>query len=730
MQKTFFSTGLIDGANAPADPAGGADPAESGTPPVLLQYWAAFARRKWLIAAIMTVALAAGLIATLLATPQYRAAAKIEISRNDRDPTEVNGVEGRISDQDQEFYQTQYTLLVSSSLAERVARQLSLADNPAFFEAHSLSPPSPSMDARSRVRFASSVLLDGIEVVPIARSRLVDVVYTSNSPEIAAQISNAWVENFIQSSIDRKFASTREAREFLEGRIAELGARLENEERQAVAFATNKGIVTLASSTDDSGQTQTTQTLASAQLQGLNEALSQAVADRVAAEAARNSPVNTSMVENQAISVLRQQRADLAGQYAQLMAQFTPEYPEAKAIQRRIAALDQAIGGEERRVNRARFNAYSEALQRENALRARVTTLASRLNQESRDEIQYNIYLRNADTTRQLYNTLLQRYSELGVAGVSANNIAIVDRAEPPSSPSSPSLITNLFIALVLGAALAGLVVLVLEQIDEGLRDPADVRRLLGIPLLGAVPDQEGEDLWELLQDAKSEISEAYISVQTSLAFSTDHGVPRSLMVTSSRPNEGKSITSYALATVLARMGRRVLLIDADMRNPSIHRIENTRSEAGLSNALAGDQKWKDYIRPSAQERFALMTAGPTPPSASELLGKDALQRILGELSQEYDHVILDAPPLLNLADAPLLARSVEGCVFVIEAGGVPIRGLRSALGRLTQAKAKTFGAVVTKLRRQSTQYGYGHGYGYGYGYGHDRASHARSVSS
>jgi len=717
MNKPLLAPSMINTPGQPLPPPAPGGEAGSMTPPILVQYWTMARRWKLVIIAIMTLAVLGGVLATLLATPQYTAATQIEISRDQQNVTNVEGLEPEAARQDQEFYQTQYTLLQSRSLAERVARQLNLGNNVEFWEAHGLANEgSENLDQRARLAQAANVLLGNVEVLPISRSRLIDIEYTSASPDISARIANTWAQQFIQASMDRRFASTADAREFLEGRLAELAQRVQESERTLVNFASEKGIVALSTERSADGRTAVDRTLVSADLEALNSALADAIADRVSAQAAVGSGAGEAEIQNASIGSLRQRRAELQSEYSRLMVQFEPGYPAARALQEQIGSLDAAIAREERRVGSSRQTAYNEAVRREAGLRARVEALKGRLDQQSRDYIQYNIYQRDADTNRQLYDSLLQRYKEIGVAGVAANNIAIVDQARAPGSPSSPSLINNLLIAIILGAGLAGLVVLALEQIDEGLRDPADVKRLLELPLLGSVPDLEEDNPIELLADPKSQLSEAYLSVRSNLAFSTDHGVPRSLIVTSSRPSEGKSTTAYALAVVLSRTSNRTILIDADMRSPSIHSFAGGNNDRGLSNFLAGDKDWASLVQTDAAGgRLHYLPAGPMPPSAAELLSSERMTQLLAQLADHYDHVVIDSPPLLGLADAPLLASSVEGVVFVVESGGVAVRGLRAALGRLRMAHAHIFGVVLTKLHAQS---GFGYGYGYGYTYG------------
>ena len=702
-------------------------PSQSSATPLLLQVWHAAQRWKWVLAAVVGLALALGVLLTVLATPQYSAVARVEISRASAKVTNVEGVQSDEVGRDQEFYQTQYALLQARSLAERVERQLRLGSKDEFFAAHGVDPDGAlaansqvmtPTQRRSRSALAIDLLLANIEVSPIARSSLVDITYTSGSPELSAQIANAWVDQFIGGSIDRRFESTAAARRYLEQRLGELRGKLEQSERDLVNYAGEKGIVTLSSSQNAEGRTTENRTLVAEDLAALNASLADAKNERIAADgklrAERGSSATQLSLANPTIATLRQRRAELSADYAKLMVQFEPGYPPARAIHEQIRSINAAIAEEEGRVNSGSASTYQAALARENGLQSQVDTLKQRLATQQRDSIQYNIFQREADTNRELYDGLLQRYKEIGVAGIGSSNIFLVDAAKIPTRPSSPKLIVNILLALAAGLVIAMMTAVALEQIDEGVREPDQIARHFHVPLLGSVPDERGNDLIDELSDVKSSISEAYLSIRSNLAFSSDHGVPRSLMVTSTRPSEGKTTSSYALALVLARVGKKVALIDADMRSPSTHKIFGMDNVAGLSNFLAGNDDWQKLLRPTGVSNLTVMTAGPTPPSAAELLSSDRLIQLIRSLAERFDHVIVDSPPILGLADAPLISRAVEGCIAVVESRGVAVRGVRLALDRLRSVRAHIFGVILTKL--DSRQAGYGYGYGYSYG--------------
>lgn len=701
-------------------------------PPLLLQYWQTILRWKWVILGIILSCLTAGLIATMLMTPQYTAQTRIEITREQKNITNVEGLESPAAAQEMEFYQTQYNLLQTRSLAERVARKLRLTGDQAFLDAHDIDSGSGGFFADKKATGASvrnalekevvDTLLDNIGIDEVRGSRLVDVSYTSASPSVSQKISDAWAKQYIESSMDRRFESTADARTFLETRLADLRAKLEQSERDAANYAVQKGIVALSTTKGADGRTQTDRTVVSSDLEELNTELSKATADRIAMQARVPTASGSSqeMLSNTTVTSLRQKRAEVAAEYAKLMVVFEPGYPAARALAEQLRVLDTNIKREESRISgsetSSRQNAYNEALRREQNLTSRVEMLKAQMNNQQQDNIQLNIYQREADTNRQLYDSLLQRFKEIGVAGVGSNNIAIVDTAVLPVKPSSPNLPFNLALALLAGLVLAAVATFALDQIDEGLREPSQVTRLLQTPLLGSIPDLEDTEVLAELRDPKSEISEAYLSVRSNLAFSTTHGVPRSFMVTSTRPAEGKSTTSLALAAVLGRTGKKVLLLDGDMRSPSVHAMLGLPNKLGLSNFLAGETDWRKGAVETAYKGVDMLPAGPMPPSAAELLSSDRMQQLVREFLEYYDHVLIDAPPILGLADAPLLSRAVEGCVYVIEADGVAVRGIRASLERLRSVQAHVFGVVLTKLEQRQAGYGYGYGYSYGYG--------------
>ncbi|WP_380873243.1 hypothetical protein ACFB49_40320 [Sphingomonas sp. DBB INV C78] len=695
--------------------------------PTLLQYLRIAIRWRYVIIAATAVCAVLGLIITLLMTPQYTAVSTIEIARESDRVTNFQGVEREASLADQEFYQTQYGLLESKSLAERVAVQLRLVDDPKFFETFDVSSDEPAFqqfDGRYpasgraiRQRVAGAILLKNIDIEPVRLSRLVSLQFTSPQADLSARIANAWAEAFIRTNLERKLQATSYGRNFLQRQLADYKERLDQSQRQLVAYASREQIINLP------GQAGPERSIVADDLAAYNTALTSATAARIQAQASYRQAgaegASPEALSNPAINEMRQRRAALSAEYRRLMVQFEPTYPTAQAIQSQIDQIDRSITREEHRIKGSLQAEYREAVDRESALQARVKALKGDYLDLRRRSIQYNIFQQEVNTNQALYDGLLQRFKEIGVAGgVGVNNISVVDPADVPQQPSSPRILLNLAIALLAGLAIGAGAAFALEQIDEAIVDPAEVERRLGLPLLGSVPRVEGQEPKEALLDRKSDLVDAYLAVQTNLAFTTEHGVPRAFSVTSTRPAEGKSTTALALATTLARAQRKVILVDGDMRSPSVHQLGEVGHERGLSNFLTGEDDIASLTFQMRDLGFVAMSAGPIPPNAAELLTGNRLSVLIERLLDTYDHVVIDSPPVMGLADAPLIASHVQGVIYAVESHGIRSSLVKTALGRLASANAHIFGGVLTKFDARKAHYGYGYEYGYSYGRG------------
>jgi len=387
------------------------------------------------------------------------------------------------------------------------------------------------------------------------------------------------------------------------------------------------------------------------------------------------------------------------------------------SLRARINELNQQIAQEATTASSGRTNTlladYRAALSAERSLQARVEQLKGAVLDLRGRSIQYAILQRDVDTNRSLYDALLQRYKEIGVAGgIGTSPVSIVDRAALPDSPFEPDLIFNVLFGLGAGL-LAGLgLALVLDMLADTIRTREDVRTKLDLPCLGAIPKQgRREDFISALEDPGSAVSEGYSDVVASLRFSTEAGVPKALLVTSSQPSEGKSSSALAIALNFARRGNSVVLVDADLRKPSFKAPTESRS---LTKLLTSEETVTDHLLYTQYENLWLLPAGPIPPNPADLLASKRFGQIIEQLSQRYDIVIIDAPPVLGMADVFLMLDSTKDVVLVVEAGKTRTAVARNTISRLRTGNARILGVTLAKATELASDYGYGYGYGYG----------------
>ncbi|MGF1549995.1 MAG: GumC family protein [Sphingomonadaceae bacterium] len=665
----------------------------------LAMLWRVAVEWRWLILGAIGLGLAVAVIVTTLTEPRYRSTVLLEINpptvtiMNDQD-------EMRAPRSDQQFLATQYGLLQSRSLAERVVQDLNLAANPQFI--------SQEADLRARQKAAAGKLLANTAITPAPDSRLITLTYTSESPELAARIANSYAKSFINSTLERRYQASSYARDFLQRQIARTKADLEASERALVSYAQRQGIIRTGADAGEDAATPTGDALVA-----LNQALAAAETKRITAEERyRQAAKAEATVEaRQNTAPMRQQKATLEAEYQEKLNTFKPDYPDMVRLRTRIEALDEAIAREASQSRSSRLTSllseYRAAAAEERRLQARVEQLKrSVLNLRGRN-IQYNILQRDVDTNRSIYDALLQRYKEIGVAeGVGTSPVSIVDRADVPGSPYVPNIPMNLGIGLLLGLIGGFGTALAIEFINDTIKTKEDVREKLHLPALGLIPRKTSDNkLVEEIADQRSQVAEAYFSVWTSLQFTPETGLPKTLLISSTRAAEGKSNTSFALAQITARMGKTVLLIDADLRKPAF--IADSSEETGLSKLLTTNEGIADHLLATDHERLCLLPSGPLPPNPAELLASPRMRAIMAEAAGRFDMVIVDAPPVLGLADAPLLAEICQATLLVVESGKTRTRAALDAVGRLKLAGANIIGAVLTKVRNLGQGYGY-----------------------
>lgn len=695
----------------------------------LLAYWHILLKRRWLVLGVAAGVLALSLLSALMTTPVYRASVLLELQKEGTQVVQVGGLQpGDFGGWDPEFLQTQYELIRSKSLAERVANELAL-DRAAVERLDEPGPvgrilallrPQPhppakataaasAKDAQADLDAAAGMIRAGLVVEPVRDSRLVRINFDSVSPQFSARVANAIADGYIAAGLERRFGATSYAKTYLEDQLKLAKAKLEDSERKLVSFAQKESLV----NTGEDGQSLATQNLTQ-----LNAALAAEQDQRIRAQArwrqaSSGGALPADMIGNSNIRILQQQQAQLQGQYQQKLQTFKPDYPEMRQLKGQLDDLGQQIAREIAGVRASVKAEYDAASSQEGMLKAQIAALRNEALSVDGRSIDYNILKREADTNRQLYDNLLQRYKEVGVAGdVRANNISIIDRADD-GWRIKPSLSRNLSLGLLAGLLLGILAALLLEFLDDTVKTPEDIEQKMRLAVLGVVPKLAArQNVADVVDDPRSAFSEAYRSIRTALQFATDHGVPKSLLITSTRPGEGKSTTALTLARHFAQLGKRVLLIEADLRNPSLHRtLSMSPNGVGLSNLLAGGCTLSEATTQSEEPRLDIILAGPLPPSPAELLAGSKLVSALTVAAEVYDQIIIDGPPVLGLADAPILSNAADGTLLVVHAGKTKIKPALLALKRLLAARARVVGALLSKYDARAAGYGYGYGY-------------------
>ena len=693
----------------------------------LREYWDIIVKRKWAVLTFFAITVIAVMTATFITTRIYRATLTLQIEQQD---TKAMALPGALANEQfvfesPEFLQTQYELLKSDTLAQRVIEQLNLVaapqpeqKSPGWLDtllgdnARKTENPEPE---------AGNGLMSGLpgelSVVPVRNSRLVRINFDSPDPQLAARIANTIAVAFINLNLERRMEATSYARTFLEERLQQIKVKLEDSEKQLNAFTRREGIV----KPDEKQQSPETQVLGE-----FTSALAKAQSERIRAETlyqqARGGDAASAaaVVDNALVQEYKTRKSKLEGDYQEGLKTYKPGYPKMQQIESQIDELQAKINQEIKATIGALKANYDAALAQENLLAAKLKESKQTVLGGQDSNFQYNLLKREVDTNRQLYDSLLQRYKEIGVAGgVGTNNVTVVDKAKVPGFPFKPRLTVNLMIALFIGLAGGIALALLLEHLDDTIKLPDDMEKFLGLPVLGIIPATKRADNAELAlaenADQRSAFAEAYRSLRTALQFATPEGMPKVLLLTSTTVGEGKSTCALSLAMHIAQTGKTVLLIDSDLRKASLHTKLGIVNDSGLTNYLAGNAQPVDITRQTEIPRLFLMSSGPLPPNPAELISSVKMVALLKLATEKFDQVIIDGPPVLGLADAPLLGSLAEATVLVVGYGTTSRQFAQTSVKRLRGTRTRLIGGILNRVSSGHRSYGY-NSYYYQYG--------------
>ena len=536
-------------------------------------------------------------------------------------------------------------------------------------------------------------------------------------------IANAYAESFVSQSVEQDINTNSYARTYLEQQIIETRAKLQEAESNANGYARANRIIgqgAASSSSDSGGSGGRPATITASSLADVNTAFSEARARRIAAEqrwrVASNRPA-AQLPEVQAsgnIQSMRTQRAQIATRLAELRQRYQDGYPEVRELTTQTATLDQQIEAASNEIKQSIRNDFEVAQRLEAALQGELDRLSNRTLDEQDRQVQYNLIDRDAEAYRTQLAALLERYNQIAAAAnVRNDDLSVLDVARVPGGPSSPNLLLNMFIALILGLGLGSGLALVRELLDNRLRTPDDVERKLFISTIGKTPFiASGMDT--AFDDTFSPLSESYASIRASLDCAMGWKDHAAVQVTSSKAGEGKSTTAVALARKYAQIGKKTLLIDLDLRRPTIgKKFGQQRTEIGVVDVLYSRVSLQQALVQGTEANLDVLPVGTIPPNPADILASGLVRDFLEKYRAQYDMIVIDSSPILGIADAPLLSRFVDGVLVVIEANDATVGSARGAIRRLHDAKATVVGAVLTKFKSLEAGEGYNYQYGY-----------------
>jgi exopolysaccharide transport family protein len=716
---------------------------------VLLDYLRVLIKRKWVVLACVGVIFTVVAIATLRSTPIYEASGSIAINKTDAALLNFkDSMGGGVDYYDPTDLNTEVSILKSDLLAFQVIRQLNLNKRPEF--GGSGEKPDTSLELTTDVLQPDSAKLtallgafkSSLKISLQPDSRIVEIRYRSADKALAARVVNTLINTYIEQNFKTRFESTMQASDWLSKQLIDLKMKVETSQEKLVKYQKQHEILGI----DEK------QNIITTKLDELNKQLTSAESDRMAKESVyrlvQSADAETAAAATSAdtgpgssssgsslLDKLREQQADLKIQVAQLSTQFGPSYPKVTQLNNQLKEVESQIQTEMKKVASRVRGDYLASQQREDMLRAALEKQKQEANRLNESAIDYTLLKRDVESNRSLYEGLLEKMKEAGVtASLRSNNIRPVNLARVPGQPAEPNIPRNLLFAFALGLTSGIGLAFLLEGMDNTVRTPEQAQAISALPSLGMIPlgsrgsgiasarrlaVAASKEAVELVTQTRpqSQMAESYRALRTSLLLTSLGGPPKTILVTSALPQEGKTTTSINAAIVLAQKGTRVLLIDADLRRPSIHKTLGLGPKSGLSNVLTGNATLQQAIvRSTVLSSLFVLPAGTPPPNPAELLASSNMKDILEELRQQYDHIVVDTPPTLSVTDAVVMSTWADAVILVIRSGQTTKQALRRSRELLLQVGAKISGVLLNAVDLSSPDYYYYYEYQGKYG--------------
>ncbi|MFC1668650.1 GumC family protein [Chlamydiota bacterium] len=682
-------------------------------------------KRKWVIFASFIIIVFSVLLISLRMTPIYEASTRILIEKEKGRLLSFDEVYAIDTFQD-DYYHTQYNILKSRTILERVFSLLNLGQKDEF---RKYIDPIPHF-------------LEKIQINPVRNSRLVDISARDIEPFTASRIANTLTDVYIKDAMERKLKASEYAVEWLTIRLKDQEKLMQKSEEDLLSFKKEKNIISLEQNKE----------LITHKIMELNSLLAGAQNERLKKEAVYNqleglsfsdiltAPVsvseetiheqntdsagNTLVFSNPMIMKIRNDIMELKTIKSQHKTRYLPKHPEMVRLDSRMDVLEQSLKELlDRIIESARLD-YDAALYRENMLKEEIVKEEHAAMDLDKIAIEYGILQNEVDSNSQIYETLLSRAKETTLTGgLEESNIMVIDQARVPDNPIIPNIKVNLLLAIIIGLLVGTTLAFFFEYLDNTVKSKEDIERYLQLPYLGAIPNLSSKETKSINLDTvafekpNSALAESYRFIRVGIRFFTVEKVVKSILVTSAFPGEGKTTESINLAITMAQAGEKVLLIDTDLRNPRIHKTFTSDERKGLSFYLA-DVFNSFPIVLTQIKNLSVMHCGIIPPNPTELLESNKMKQLLSSLKNDYDRIILDSPPILSVADPLILANVVDGIILVVQSAKYSRKIAQDVEQKILQTAAKPLGIILNRIvpRKNKQYYSYYYNYNYGYG--------------
>ncbi len=696
------------------------------------QLFSVMRKRRHVIVGVFAVVVLVTVAYTLRATPIYAAQTSVVIES--LSPRVLSGVEEVVPLgtesfwSSHEFYETEYKILQSSAIAERVVQKLGLDHDLKFLGLAALADKGDPEALKRALAAAhpAEILLGKLTVTPVRDSKMVVIQYKDSDPHRAAELAATHAQAYIEYNLERRLSGTKTATIWLSEQLGDLKDKLQLSEVALYDFKRDNQI--LAQSIEDRTDylNKVIEADSAAMLQAQNKRISaQAKIEEVerAKDDVKLKEALPDVIQNQTIQELRRVELGLTKDMVQLEQRYGDKYPKLAETRGQLQNVREEINREMDKVLAAVQADYRINWATEKKLSAEVDKAAREALELNRKSIEYNKLKRDTDDNGRLYGVVMNRLKEADLTGLlRTNNVRVIDEAKVQETPISPRTTMNILLALIIGLVLGVASAFGLDYLDNTVKNEADFTELLGMTFLGPVPnftrprgekpvtDERDRDLYVFTHQS-SQVAECTRSIRTNITFmGADHPIKR-LLVVSAKPDEGKTTMAINLATTTALSGVKTVLVDTDLRRPRLHRVFGFGSELGLSSVLLGERPLSEVLKQTLIPNLDLLPCGPLPPSPAELLHTEKFRALVEALSERYDRIIFDSPPMAAVTDAAILASICEGVVVVVKAGKTPRDLVRNTLRQLKSANARVLGGVLNEVDFESRQYSYYYAY-------------------